>query len=250
MKKLLNRFLPSIIKRILIKQKYKKYNLSVHKSNIQEDKLVKIECDNRERDDFLQTILKKTFGEVLSVEEYSLYFHPIAIIEKPKNIEEYLKLIGAKSRNMNKKAKKNGIYCELFDWNDRLEEIYQINISAPYRQGKEMDSSYHEYPKKIAYLDEKDFKITYIGAFKENLLIGYIELYIYGNFIMTNRILGHKEHLKYGIMNLMIKKSVELIIEEDITYLNYLTMQNRENNSLSSFKKRVGFREYSLLELT
>jgi hypothetical protein len=66
---------------------------------------------------------------------------------------------------------------------------------------------------------------------------------------MINRILGHKEHLKYGIMNLMIKKSVELLIEEDIAYLNYLSMQNRKNNSLSAFKNRVGFREYSLMEL-
>lgn len=83
----------------------------------------------------------------------------------------------------------------------------------------------------------------------EEKLVGYVELYIYGNFAMTNRILGHKEYLKFGVMNLIVKKCVEYGIENSIEYINYLTMQNRKNNSLSAFKYRVGFREYSLLEL-
>ena len=112
-----------------------------------------------------------------------------------------------------------------------------------------MDSAYIEYPKRVENSDIEDFKIRHIGAFIEEQLVGYIELYIYGNFAMTNRILGHKEYLKFGVMNLMIKQAVEYAIEDKIEYINYLTMQNRKSNSLSAFKYRVGFREYSLLEL-
>jgi hypothetical protein len=249
MKQLLNKLLPNFILQILIKQKYKQYNISVHQENIKNNQIVKIVCTNKDKYDFLKSIFKKSFGGTIKIESYNFYFHPIAIIKKPMNIDTYLKLIGAKSRNMNKKAIKNGIYCQEFDWNKKLDDIYEINTSTMHRQGREMDESYKLYPKKNDIKHEKDFKIIYIGAFKDKILIGYIELYIYGNFAMTNRILGHKEFLKFGVMNLMIKECIEYMINNDIEYINYLTMQNRKNNSLSAFKYRVGFREYSLLEL-
>ncbi len=38
-------------------------------------------------------------------------------------------------------------------------------------------------------------------------------------------------------------------MDNNIKYINYLTMQNRKSSSLSAFKNRVGFRECLLLEL-
>ena len=104
-----------------------------------------------------------------------------------------------------------------------------------------MDKNYLEYPKQIDYFGEGDFKIVHIGAYDlmNQKLVGYVELYIYGNFAMVNRILGHKQYLKLGIMNLIIKKCVEYAIENKIEYINYLAMQNKKNNSLSAFKYRV-----------
>jgi len=250
MKKLLNKILPKFIVKILIRNKYKKYNREIHTQNIKDTNIVKINCSNQKKYLLLKQMLFKSFGGVLKIEKYIFYFHPIAIIQIPKNIDEYLKLIGAKSRNMNKKAEKNGISCHVFDWNSKLEEIYKINTSTLIRQGREMDRAYREYPEKIIYpTADKGFSIVHIGAFVGDKLIGYVELYIYDNFVMTNRILGHKEYLRYGVMNLMIKRCVEYGIESNLEYINYLTMQNRKNNSLSAFKYRVGFREYSLLEL-
>jgi hypothetical protein len=249
MKKLLIKILPNFLVKLLVKNKYKKQNIEIHTDNIQVNNMIEIKCNNKEEYDFLKITLKKSFAGIIDIEKYNFYFHPVAIIEKPINIEKYLKLIGAKSRNMNKKALKNGIRCDAFNWNEKIEEVYQINISSLYRQGRQMDKSYKEYPKKIHSLIKGDFKKVYIGAFKEDKLIGYIELYIYGNFAMINRILGHKEFLKYGVMNIMIKKCIEYMIENNVEFLNYLTMQNRQHSSLSAFKYRVGFREYSLLEL-
>lgn len=249
MKKLLNKILPESIVKFLIKQKYKQYNVQTHQLNIEEKHIVKLECSNQKRYNILKSMLYRSFGGLIKVDKYVFYFHPIAIIQTPENIDEYLKHIGAKSRNMNKKALKNGISTALFQWNDRLEDIYAINTSSKQRQGREMDKAYIEYPKKVETIKEKDFSIVYVGAFKDDTLVGYVELYVYGNFIMTNRILGHKEQLKYGVMNILIKHCVEYAIENNVAYINYLTMQNRKNNSLSAFKYRVGFREYSLMEL-
>lgn len=250
LRKIITRLLPNFIKRLFIKKKYFKYNILIHKSNISNDKLIKINCLNENRYIFLKKSLKKSFNSCLNIKNYSIYFHPIAIIKVPENIDTYLKEIGTKSRNMNVKAIKNGIYCEVFDWNQYLDDIYEINTSSINRQGRKMDQTYVQYPKKIENIKEYDFSITYIGSFIDKKLIGYVELYNYGNFTMTNRILGHKDYLKFGVMNLLVKYCVEYAIKsEKIEYINYLTMQNKENNSLSAFKNRVGFEEYSLLEL-
>jgi len=249
LKKMFIRLTPGFIKRVLIKRKYLKYNKHVHQNNIANGKVIKISCKNEEKYSFLKSVLKKSFSGFLNIDGYKVYFHPIAVIKVPKTIDAYLKEIGAKSRNMNVKAQRNGIVSKIFDWNKYLDDIYEINTSSIKRQGRAMDKAYMQYPKKVNNLIEDDFKIEFIGAFVEEKLVGYIELYIYGNFAMTNRILGHKDYLKFGVMNLMVKKCVEYGIENNIEYINYLTMQNRKNNSLSAFKKRVGFREYSLLEL-
>jgi hypothetical protein len=249
MKQLLNKILPSFFINLLVKYKYKKYNTQIHQQNIESGQTVEIRCKNQEKYNLLKSMLTKSFAGVLNINKYSFYFHPIAIIAVPNDIASYLKHIGAKSRNMNKKAEKNGIHCEQFNWDEKLDAIFEINNSSLQRQGREMDDSYRNYPEEIDYLSAEDFKIVHIGAFIDEQLIAYVELYVYGNFSMTNRILGHKEYLKFGVMNLMIKKYVEYAMNNNIEYINYLTMQNRKNSSLSAFKNRVGFREYSLLEI-
>ena len=249
MKQLLSKIVPSSLLRFLAKQKYRKQNFSIHKENIALGHIARIVFKNRARYGILKELLLKAFGGVMQVDGYRFYYYPVAIIKTPREIEEYLKLIGAKSRNMNKKAQKSGIECREFEWNSKLDDIYEINTSSLVRQGRQMDQAYLEYPKRVELLAEGDFRIKHIGAFKEERLIGYIELFIYGNFAMTNRILGHKEYLKFGVMNLLFKEVVSFAIEDGIEYINYLTMENRENNSLSAFKYRVGFRDYSLLEM-
>ncbi len=249
MKQLLSKIVPSSLLRFLAKQKYKQRNYAIHKENIAAGRIAEIRFKKQVKYKFLKELLYSAFGGVMQVDGYSFYYYPVAIIKTPREIEEYLKLIGAKSRNMNKKAQKSGIVCRVFQWNEWLDDIYTINTSSMVRQGREMDKAYLEYPKEVKIMQEGDFRVEHIGAFREEKLIGYIELYIYGNFAMTNRILGHKEYLKFGVMNLIFKEVVVFAIKEGIEYINYLTMENRENNSLSAFKYRVGFREYSLLEL-
>lgn len=250
MKKLLNKILPKIIVNQLVKYKYKKYNIEKHKYNIENNLIVDINCISVKKNIFLKNTLKKSFSGFLDINKYRLYFHPIAIIKIPKTIDVYLKNIGAKSRNMNVKAQKNGVACKTFNWNDYLDDIYEINTSSINRQGRTMDEAYLQHPKKIEIKSEEDFSIEFVGAFKDEKLIGYVELYIYGNFSMTNRILGHKNYFNFGMMNLLIKECVEYAIKtKKIEYINYLTMQNKDHNSLSAFKNRVGFREYSLMEL-
>lgn len=256
MKRLLVNFMPKFLLKFLIHIKYKNIVITTHKQNITYDYIVRIECDDKIKNMHLKKILKNAFLEKIVLDRYRFYFYPAAIIKIPNTIEYYLKEIGAKSRNMNTKAIKYGVWCETFNYNEHLEEIFKINTSSDFRQGRKMDFAYREFPKKISDEYKQIFNIVHIGAkididnTGKGLIVGYVELYVYGNFAMINRILGHKEYLKCGIMNLLIKACVEYAIESNsIKYINYLSMLNKDKNSLSAFKERVGFREFSIEEI-
>jgi hypothetical protein len=165
MKKLLIKLLPSFLIKFLLKNKYKKQNIEIHIQNIKNNKIVEVRCNNKKRYNLLKVMLDRSFSGILNINEYKFYFHPVAIIYIPDTMEMYLKSIGAKSRNMNKKAEKNNISCGVFNWNEKLEYIFKINNSSLNRQGREMDKSYKDYPREIIYPNENHYNIIHIGAF-------------------------------------------------------------------------------------
>lgn len=231
--------------------RYRKTIMTIHRNNLSENKIVIVEINEANIRKNLAEIFRKTFHTPLMVNGNNVYFFPVALIEIPGSYEEYSKLIGYKSRNMIKKAEKNGILYKPFNWNDYLNDIFVIHTSALFRQGRRMDMQYRKYPDAVDYPKNGEFQILHIGGFFGVKLIGYIELYIYGNFAMTNRILGHKNFLKNGLVNGLFGYVVEYAIRKhSFRYLNYLTMLNEKSDRLSAFKHRVGFRNFSLKQLT
>lgn len=223
-------------------KKWKETNLQC----LDSDMVVEIKLKNKERKEQLDQLLRKPFHGTTIVKKQQIYKCPAAIIKIPNDYQDYLKLIGSKSRNMLKKVERQDIEFHTFDWNSELDNIYEIHTSLEYRQGRRMDDTYLAYPSTLEYTEEESFSVVHLGAFFNDKLVGYIELYIYGNFAITNRIIGHKEYLSAGIMNGLIAFAVQSGIDK-FEYLNYLSMQNCDKNSLSAFKYRVGFREYAIM---
>jgi hypothetical protein len=243
-KKIINKMPQSIIN-ILFQIKYAKEAKFIHTNNIKNNRIANIKYLNSEKKESLHTLLYN----MCKGRYKNFYFLPVAIIDISEGYEHYLQLLNSNARSKIKRASKKGIVCKEFNWNDYLDDIYDINTSSNKRQGKEMSKEYRMYPKKIKIIDEDNFFIRHIGAFYNEKLVGYIELYVYGNFCMTNRLLGHKEYLNRYIMNAMFAFCVKYLEEKKITYLNYLTIHNKEQSSLAKFKIRVGFQEYSLILL-
>ncbi len=233
--------------RWMVYRKFSKSFLETHSQNIASGRLIRLELQRNEVREKLAGTLTSAFGKPVEVENQKVHLYPLACIEIPENHSDYLKMIGDKSRNMIKKAEKQGITYHQFDWNEHLDEIWDIHRSSSHRQGRTMDQAYLEYPAKVSYPQQEAFRIRHIGGFHDNKLLAYIELYQYGSFAMTNRILGHKDWLPSGIMNGLINHVVKGQCEaKEIRWLNYLTMMNREQEPLSGFKYRTGFREFSL----
>lgn len=169
-----------------------------------------------------------------------------AILEIGKDIDSYLTLIGDKSRNMIRKAQKTGYYYKEVNPNDYIDDIYQIRISDLNRQGRSIPDYYKVKPKFI--IDESKNKcilhqMKFFGLFHDNTLCAYITIKSFGELAQIDHILGHKEHLQYGIMNLLVYSMIESLIKSNssIKFINYLYMSSK--STMSSFKRSLGFRE-------
>jgi len=233
----------------IFKLRYLNYALNTHKQNINKNLLIEIDKLDKITSMKLDSILNDMCKGYVKLNNNLLYFMPIAVIDIRKGYESYLKSLSSNGRSKIKRAKKKGVECKLFEWNNHLDDIYEIHTSSDSRQGKKMEDEYLTYPKKIDIATTDSFKNIYVGAFLENKLVGYIELYIYSNFAMTNRLLGHKKFLNRYVMNALFAYAVEFLEDQNIEYLNYLTMHNIKKKTLSQFKKRLGFSEFSLKKI-
>ena len=158
------------------------------------------------------------------------------------------KSIGPKGRNMLRKAQKNSYCVRPIEYDEHLDEIFAINTSKKERQGRPMDAAYRRYPqRRSAALRRLGIEYHCFGCFEQSSgkLVAYAGFYRFGRLFRIDKVLGHGEHLRYGIMNLLFAELAGLLAaSHPNSYLNYLTM-----NTLGDFKARLGFAPYNLIYL-
>lgn len=170
-----------------------------------------------------------------------------ALLIVPPAITDYLKLIGDKSRNMLRKAERAGYAFRPFVTAGYLDDIYAVNTSKDSRQGRPMTEGYLRYP--VPFDPEPNgycarHRIDNFGCFLGDTLVAYCNLVTIGELAVINRIIGHGEHLKNGVMNLLVKGMVEWAIGRypAVRAFDYLTLDGR--SGLDRFKRSVGFQSY------
>jgi hypothetical protein len=155
---------------------------------------------------------------------------------------DYQQLIGAKSRNMIRKAERSGYRYGYFVFNDSLDAMHEINTSLPERGGLAMTASYTERSEPISTVQPcRHHGTFYVGGAKDGRLLAYCFLSISGELAIVNRILGHGSALPDGVMNGLVNNLVTVAREHGAKWLNYLTIESR-TEGLMRFKKNVGFR--------
>jgi hypothetical protein len=163
----------------------------------------------------------------------------IALIKVPATPKEYLDYVGPKTRNMIRKAQKNNYTSGAFIWNEHLESIHSINTSKAVRQNSPMSASYKNFPGTSG----EHISIRRCGIFLRSTLVAYANCTVLNNLLVINTILGHGDHLRFGVMNLLIYSIVQLATKTpNLQYINYLTLRP---GGLGRFKKNAGFRPYS-----
>jgi hypothetical protein len=176
-----------------------------------------------------------------------LLYAPLALLRIPSSHEEYLAQVGCKTRNMIRKAERQGYKFKEFVWNDHLDEIYEINTSKEVRQSEPMRGWYRE-PVQPRYHSNEELQYRkYYGAFKDGILYAYLHVVLCGDFAFFRHFLGHAQHLKYGLMNGLISYTVrEYTGNSQIQWLKYGELST-ESSSMHSFRKHAGFQGYAIL---
>jgi len=191
--------------------------------------------------------VKKTRAEQLSLPKNTVLLHQaLALLKLPLSHERYLNTVGAKTRNTIRKAERQAYEFRKFDWNNHLDEIFDINTSKEIRSAGPMHGWYTEPVKPRYHSEEEQRYRKYYGVFKDERLCAYLNLVLCGDFAFFKHCIGHADHLKHGIMNYLLSCTVqEYANHPHIEWLNYEWMSLDRSNSETAFKKHAGFKAYA-----
>jgi len=166
----------------------------------------------------------------------------VAILDL-KSYDEWWKNVGKKTRNIIRKAEKVGIKTNAATTDDKLAEgIWKIFNETPIRQGR----SFPHYGVSLDFvkLGLELPNSTYIGAYFQDELVGFIHL-IHGDRItIISQLLSLQKHWDKSVNNALMAKALEFCANNHIEWVMYGRMGNHP--TLDSFKESNGFTKLPL----
>jgi hypothetical protein len=157
-----------------------------------------------------------------------------------KDYQKWFSDVGKKTRNMIRKAEKNGVKVTAVQASDKLAEgIWKIYNETPIRQERAF-SHYGEPLQTVSRnMYENADHSTFIGAYLGEELVGYIQI-IYGQDIaVISQILSLQRHWDKSLNNALLAKAVEICVSKGQRWLMYGRIGNHP--SLDRFKENNGF---------
>ena len=153
--------------------------------------------------------------------------------------------INDKTRNMIRKAQKNGVELRAVPFNDELVRgIMEIYNESPVRQGKPFKHYRKDFETikttHITFLEQSEF----VGAFYKNELIGFIKLVHGAKVSSLMQIISKIAHRDKAPTNALIAKAVEICGQQGVAYLHYGIWG--KGGGLGDFKKHHAFEQFDL----
>lgn len=141
------------------------------------------------------------------------------------------------------RAKRMGVVVKVVDFNDELVEgIRTIYDEDAIRQGR----PFWHYNKDFEIVKKENStyidRSTFIGAYHEGDLIGFIRMVHVDFLAMTLQVISRRSHFDKKPTNALIAKAVEVCVQKGVSHLVYGNyVYNDPNSSLTEFKRRNGF---------
>lgn len=158
--------------------------------------------------------------------------------------DDWLKNIGKKTRNMIRKAEKSGVKTRIAEPDEKLAEgMWKIYNETPIRQ----DRAFPHYGESLDAITRglhSTRDITYIGAFLQDELVGFIQLLHGDNIAIVSQILSLQKHWDKAVNNALVAKTVEVCAGKHEEWLMYARMGNHP--SLDNFKQNNAFIKFQL----
>ena len=147
-----------------------------------------------------------------------------------------------------RRSAKMGVVVKVTDLTDELVSgIKNIYDETPIRQGK----AFWHYQKDFETVKRENStyleRSTFIGAFYDNELIGFIRMIRVGTAECTLQVISQQKHFDKKPTNALLAKAVEVCEERHASHLVYgRYTYNGVHSSLTEFKRRNGFVEVRL----
>lgn len=163
----------------------------------------------------------------------------------------WTKVLGFKGRNKGKQAEKKGVKVREINFDDALiHGIWKIYNECPIRQGKRFPHYGMTLEDIRPYAGTFLENSIFIGAFLEDLLIGFAKLTFDETRTQAGlmHIVSMIQHRDKAPTNAIIAQAVKSCAERHIPYLVYskFAYGNKQSDSLSDFKERNGFRRVDI----
>ena len=124
----------------------------------------------------------------------------------PATFEGYFRALGKTARQNIRKAQRCGYEVVRINYNDHLDQIAEINRSAPVRQGPMPEVFLSRKPEPIpdppSRTNVHDY--VYFAVFKNGRLAAYGGCLVAGEAMIITIIYGHADHLKDGVVPLLL----------------------------------------------
>ena len=157
---------------------------------------------------------------------------------------EWWNSIGKKTRNMVRKAEKNGVTTAVVEPNEKLAEgIWKIYNETPIRQGRAFPLYGIQLKDvKAGVISAQGF--TFIGAYYQDELVGFIQLVHGDSIAIISKILSIQKYWDKAVNNALVAKAIEVCAEKKVQCAMYGRMGNHP--TLDNFKESNNFTKFPI----
>ncbi len=147
--------------------------------------------------------------------------------------------IGKKTRNMVRKAEKEGVKVSVVSQSDDLAQgIWKIYNETPIRQGRAFPHFGESLETVTNNMYSEKFS-TFIGAYMGEELVGFIQILHGDSIAVLSNILSMQKYWDRAVNNALLAKAVEVCQAKSERWLMYGRIGNHP--SLDRFKESNGF---------
>ena len=168
----------------------------------------------------------------------------VALLRVPDRFDDYL--LDPSRSHLRKQLKHAGRFDLRFarlDGAARLDEVLAINRSAAERQGEPMHKDYLDEARVRQYFERASD--VFGVADRDGVLRAYLCIRVCGDVAVVERLLGHADALKQGVMWILLSEAIRELAarrhaEGRPTWLMYDTILGA-SSGMRQFKEWIGF---------
>ncbi len=161
-----------------------------------------------------------------------------------KDYDTWWTNVGKKTRNMVRRAEKEGLKVVVVEPSQKFAEgVWKIYNETPIRQERAF-SHYGEPLEAVIGNVLGAQKSTFIGAYLQEELVGFIQILYGDNIAIIAQILSMQKYWDKAVNNALIAKAVEVCASTGNWWLMYGRIGNHP--SLDKFKESNGFFKFTI----